>query len=1307
MATYTGTTGSDSLAGGSGSDVFYGGDGTDPWFDGGDYIQADPDKFSTAAGTGGNDTITGGGGSDTIYAGYGNDVVYGENVNVYSGSDTIYGGNGDDHLAGGWGGDTIFGGQGNDTLFGEEGADYLYGGAGDIIYGGDDQDRIYLNWKMILAGLDGQMSDRDAVGMQDTSIYVYGGTGGVDNDTLYLHQGDALYDAYRNLSTTTDADGDSVSGSIEVRIQGTSIWQTVYFYEIENLSLNLPEISPDGTVEGTSGSDTINTAYPGDPDGDMIDGTDGINDIVYGYGGNDRIYSGSGHDRVYSGSGTNTVYGGSGNDSVYGGTGNETFYGGTGDDRLYGGSGNDRIQGDDGTDTLDGGSGSDQFFGGAGDLIYGGNDADQIFLYSGYASGTGSRTSTITVDGGTGGVDSDTLNLTNYTAYQNLTYSTDADGDSISGSVQVQSAYGWTTVNFTEIETLVLSDGSTVTAPTLDGTVHGTAGNDLIDASYTDADGDAVDGNDAILAGHSGNDDLIVAGAGNDYVNSGAGSDTIYAGDGNDRIEFSSDQADNDTVYGESGDDNVQVWSATGTLEAYGGETGETNGDNLNFVGDWPNTPTSSVTLTGDGTGTLTAGDQTINFYDFESFNLTGEEDGVFDASADTSGLTINTWGGNDTIIGGSGNDTLVGGEGSDTLTGGEGDDILDLSDFGDIYGGAADNTADLIVLTNGGGDDTVLHFDAPIDNGDGTFTGIDTFDPSGLQNAGGDPVSVNDVTVTDDGSGNAVLSFPNGESVTLIGVAPATADDVNWLRAVGFPSDGTISGTAGDDVINGAYPGDPDGDMVDGNDAVLAGHTGNDDLIDAGAGNDSIAAGGGSNTIYAGTGNDYISGGSGTGDVVYGGAGDDRFSDFYFTTQDSTFYGGDGYDQVYFHPLEGPTNTVLTGDGSGATSTGAAGSLTFESVERFIGTNSADTFDGTASNTALNVAGGAGDDSISGGSADDIIYGGTGADILDGNGGNDELNGAAGADTISGGDGNDTIYIANADDASGDAGDDLFILEDLGEGPVGPIVVTGGNDAETLGGGDTLQLGDLADLSTLNITSTTTNASGNTSYAGSVTLDDGTTLSFSEIENIVCFTRGTLIKTIDGERPIEDLQPGDRVLTYDRGFQPLRWIGSTRVAAIGKFAPIRFARGVLGNDRPLLVSPQHRMLLTGWQAELYTGETEVLVPATHLVNNSTITRLFGGEVEYFHMLFDQHELVFGNGCVSESFHPGEQGWSALCEETRQEILALFPDLVDTGFKSFGEAARYSVKRNEALCLAEDLRHWSADTEADARAFVA
>jgi len=166
----------------------------------------------------------------------------------------------------------------------------------------------------------------------------------------------------------------------------------------------------------------------------------------------------------------------------------------------------------------------------------------------------------------------------------------------------------------------------------------------------------------------------------------------------------------------------------------------------------------------------------------------------------------------------------------------------------------------------------------------------------------------------------------------------------------------------------------------------------------------------------------------------------------------------------------------------------------------------------------------------------------------------------------------------------------------------------------------------------------------------------------------------------------IEDLSEGDLVLTRDHGAQPIRWIGSQAVAATGKLAPVMIRKGALGNDRDLLVSQLHRMLVTDWRAELMFGEPEVLAAAKHLVNGDSIYVAEGGEVEYFHMLFDSHEIVTANGAASESFHPGEQGLGWLEEEMRKEIFAIFPEL-RVAMDGYGPAARTSLKAFEARAL--------------------
>ncbi len=158
------------------------------------------------------------------------------------------------------------------------------------------------------------------------------------------------------------------------------------------------------------------------------------------------------------------------------------------------------------------------------------------------------------------------------------------------------------------------------------------------------------------------------------------------------------------------------------------------------------------------------------------------------------------------------------------------------------------------------------------------------------------------------------------------------------------------------------------------------------------------------------------------------------------------------------------------------------------------------------------------------------------------------------------------------------------------------------------------------------------------------------------------CFAAGTRIATPEGLVAVECLEIGDPVLTKDNGARPVRWVGQRKVIGQGVFAPILIKAGALGNDRDLRVSPQHRMLLTGWQAELFCGEDEVLCAAVKLVNDSTIIRAPCDEVQYFHLMFDTHEVIFAEGAASESFLVGEY----LCGDNTallNELQELFPGI--------------------------------------------
>ncbi|WP_147124495.1 Hint domain-containing protein [Shimia ponticola] len=292
---------------------------------------------------------------------------------------------------------------------------------------------------------------------------------------------------------------------------------------------------------------------------------------------------------------------------------------------------------------------------------------------------------------------------------------------------------------------------------------------------------------------------------------------------------------------------------------------------------------------------------------------------------------------------------------------------------------------------------------------------------------------------------------------------------------------------------------------------------------------------------------------------------------------------------------------------------------------------------------------------------------------------GDDVIDGGTGADTMYGGDGDDIIYVGDGDDAFGQDGDDTFILTDYGEAN-SAITIEGGEGGET--NGDTLMLNRLASYDDIIFTNTD---DANGGLSGSVTLFDGTLLTFSNIETIICFAEGSLIDTPYGPRPIQDLRVGDLVLTRDAGPQPIRWLGHRTVPGLGNMTPVRLTS--LAGQRattPLTVSPQHRMLIRGPRAELLFGEREVLVAAKHLIDGRSVTWAACESVTYYHMMLDTHQVVTAHGLPSESFFAGQQGLSALDPAARHELFTLFPELRSA---SLGRTARRTLSAYEAAVL--------------------
>jgi hypothetical protein len=166
----------------------------------------------------------------------------------------------------------------------------------------------------------------------------------------------------------------------------------------------------------------------------------------------------------------------------------------------------------------------------------------------------------------------------------------------------------------------------------------------------------------------------------------------------------------------------------------------------------------------------------------------------------------------------------------------------------------------------------------------------------------------------------------------------------------------------------------------------------------------------------------------------------------------------------------------------------------------------------------------------------------------------------------------------------------------------------------------------------------------------------------------IAAYAAGTLIDTPEGPRAAETLATGDVVTTLFNGSRPLRWVGRRRLSMLDLLAhpglrPVEFAPGSVGNARPLLVSPQKRMLIDDWRAEVYFGEDRVLVAAQALIDDRMARVVLRAEgIDYITLLCDRHEVLLAEGALSESFHPGESGLSGLTPAERDEIKAVIPE---------------------------------------------
>ncbi len=150
------------------------------------------------------------------------------------------------------------------------------------------------------------------------------------------------------------------------------------------------------------------------------------------------------------------------------------------------------------------------------------------------------------------------------------------------------------------------------------------------------------------------------------------------------------------------------------------------------------------------------------------------------------------------------------------------------------------------------------------------------------------------------------------------------------------------------------------------------------------------------------------------------------------------------------------------------------------------------------------------------------------------------------------------------------------------------------------------------------------------------------------------CFAKGTRILTTLGEVAVEDLQPGDILITHSGDEAPVVWIGQRKIDIIrhrqpGTVRPIFIEADALADGVPyrrLVISPDHALYIDG-----------VLVPAKELLNWTSIRQDTAAlHVIYYHVELESHGVIFADGAPAESYL--DTGHRSIFDNAESAVIA-------------------------------------------------
>lgn len=697
------------------------------------------------------------------------------------------------------------------------------------------------------------------------------------------------------------------------------------------------------------------------------------------------------------------VYGGASGDTITGSAFNDALLGRAGDDIIAGADGDDFIVGDAGLDHLSGGNGDDTFFYGSaaeiasGETIDGGAGSDwlQITLSDGDAD-----FSLLAVTG------VERIYVVSGEYLLNISVQDLKSFDEIGGLFRV---FGSGTVDLAgkvissgifalsdaitsfDLTGAISSDATiSVFGDVGDNTIRSGSGEDYVygghgvDTVYGGAARDWIYGNGgADLLFGEGTKDLIFGGDGDDLLDGGDGDDQLYGDQDPGLIGIiGPPQTGNDTLIGGNGDDELDGGFGADTM--IGGPGNDTYYlDNVgDSVSEGLNEGTDKV-FTGLASYTLGANVEDLTYTGTANSVLIGND------------LENTIWGdvGNDLIDGGNGKSYLVGGAGDDRLvlgSGANGSSIFGVSGFDTLVVNAS----------------TLLTYIEGIEAIELVGGANLTFDGYHFRAEGISP------TTAISGSGTITVNMWPGYAVDAAGFTAASGGSLTFV----------VNGSLHHDTVTG----------IDGITNLLNGGAGVDTLR-GGTGDDTLDGGSGTNALFGGAGSDrLLVDASGSGTSIDGGLGTDTL-----TVSGAVSLGSiTGIEAV---ELTAGSNLILTASqamtglafnnafsGSGTVTINMGGAVLL-GIAGFQGaaSNPGITFTINGTVDSDYIKGSQFANTILGGAGQDQLRGGNGVDTIDGGTERDKIAGWGGADVLTGGDGGDQFrYLFATDSGIGAAAD-------------------------------------------------------------------------------------------------------------------------------------------------------------------------------------------------------------------------------------------------------------------------------------------